>query len=479
MIMEALIWVGGKAAEKAFDVIKDKVLGIEYQDITVEDWAKTAALAIFAGGSLRPELSDEKKTKLRLDDLQRQIDDVKKDINELQLDMDAFKWKVAALFDEAAEQELWREVINLDSTLDSYYKQLKNLNASKDSLAAKRDDAVRIAQAIVTNLDAEVDKARTRFLGGQIGAKRVKGFLYVWRNQALREADMGWDNQRLAKIYNVLESKFTRALLTQLRCVRLMMEAQQTLFVEKKSIEGKDAIAYYSEEFFPVLREEVDGFRDMIESLAVNITPLPTGSMLPYKIPPEVEGMFAGLDLFTSQALGGKLTNSGAQGGRQLPAAPAVAGCFGRVVIPSTRWIRRAPGAKEAARVTVTTSPGSKVTVNGTLEVRAVAYTPYKNDKGVEIHKGYQIQSGNDLRDMDKVLVAHFTPSDALPGGLAGADPSKPLQLETALETATGEVLAQTKAYVIPAKVGETNPLTVPYGTFTMSFTGGAGVRAK
>jgi len=344
-------------------------------------------------------------------------------------------------------------------------------------VAAKSADALRIAQTIVTNLDAEVAKTRTRFLGGQIGTVNVKGFLYVWRNQALREADMGWDNQRLAKIYNLLESKFTRALLTQLRCVRLMMEAQQTLFAENKST--TDAIAYYSEEFFPVLRQEVDGFRDMVESLAVNITPLPTGSLLPYKIPTEIEGMFAGLDLFTSQALGGKLANSGAQGGRQLPAAPAIAGCFGRVIVPATRWIRRVPGAKEAARVTITTTSGSKVTVNGTLEVRAVAYTPYENIKKVEVHKGYQIQVGNDLRDMDKVLVAHFTPSEVLPGGLVGSNEQEPKQLDAALETATGEVLAQTKALVIPVKVGESNPLTIPYGTFTMSFTGGAGVRAR
>jgi uncharacterized protein YoxC len=478
MIMEAFIWVGGKAAEKAFDVIKDKVLGIEYKDISVEDWAKTAALMIFAGGALRPELSDEKKALLRFEDLQRQIDDVKKDIDELRGDMSAFKWKVAALFDKAAEEGLWGNIIDLDSTLDSYYKQLNDLGTSDDEVKEKSEDAKRLAQSIITNLGAEVAKVRTRLLGGEIGGVDVKGFFYVWRNQALREADMGWDNQRLAKIYNLLESKFTRALLTQLRCVRLMMEARQTLFAEGKL--KKDAISYYSEEFFPVLRQEVDGFRDMVESLAINITPLPTGSMLPYKIPPEIEGMFAGLDLFTSQALGGKLTNSVAQGGRQLPAAPAIAGCFGRVVIPSARWIRRSPGTTEAARVTITTNSGSKVTVNGTLEVRAVAYTPYEPKKDAEpLHKGYQIQVGNDLRDMDKVLIAHFTPSDALPGGLAGSDISNPQQMDAALETATGEVLAQTKAYVIPVKVGEKKPLTVPYGTFTMSFTGGAGVRAR
>ena len=475
MIMEALIWVGGKAAGAALDAVKDKILGIEYKDITVEDWGKTAALAIFAGGSLRPELSDEKKALLRFEDLQRQIDEVKKDIEELRQDMNAFKWKVAALFDEALEVELWRDTINLDSTLDSYYKQLNDLGTSDDSVKEKSEDAKKLAQTIVTNLGAEVAKARTRFLGGQIGTVNVKGFLDVWRNQALREADMGWDNQRLAKIYNLLESKFTRALLTQLRCVRLMMEAKQTLFAEKKS--KTDAIGYYSEEFFPVLRQEVDGFRDVVESLAVNITPLPTGSLLPYKIPTEVEGMFAGLDLFTSQALGGRLANSGAQGGRQLPAAPAIAGCFGRVVIPATRWIRRAPGSTEAARVTITTNSGSKVSVKGTLEVRAVKYTPYESKKDVELHKGYQIQVGNDLRDMDKVLVAHFTPSEVLPGGLVDSNEQQPKQLDATLETATGEVLAQTKATVIPVKVGDSNPLTVPYGTFTMSFTGGAGVR--
>ena len=287
---------------------------------------------------------------------------------------------------------------------------------------------------------------------------------------------MGWDNDRLVKIYDLLQAKFTRVLLIQFKCVRLLIEAYETLHAEGAS--EQDGLDYYSTTFFPTLKREVEGFRDMVESLAVNITPLPTGSMLPYKIPQEVEGMFAGLDMFTAQALGGKLTNGGAQGGRQLPDAPAVAGCFGRVVIPATRWIRRTPGATEAARVTITTNSGSKVSVKGTLEVRAVKYTPYKNDKGVELHKGYQIQVGNEPRDMDKVLVAHFTPSEVLPADIA-ASGSEPRLLDLALETGGGEVLAQTKAYVLPVKVGESQPVSVPYGTFTMSFTGGAGVRGR
>ncbi|HKG15663.1 MAG TPA: hypothetical protein VKB12_20250, partial [Pyrinomonadaceae bacterium] len=125
------------------------------------------------------------------------------------------------------------------------------------------------------------------------------------------------------------------------------------------------------------------------------------------------------------------------------------------------------------------TPSGQKVSVKGTLEVRAVKFTPYENDKKVMVHTGYQIQVGNDLRDMNTVLVAHFTPSEVLPADIA-APGSKPTQLDIALETGDGkEVLAQTKAVVIPVEVGDSNPLTVPYGTFTMSFTGGAGVRAK
>jgi len=478
MIMEALIWVGGKAAGKVFDVIKDKVLGIEYQQVSVEDWAKTAALAIFAGQSLRPELSFEKKAEIRFNELQKQIDEVKQDLNELRLDMAAFEWRVTTLFYASREEDLWQEMLNLDSTLDSYYKQLKELGESDDTPEEKRKDALKLAGSIVTNLGADVDKTRMRFLGKDVGtgSERVRGFLEIWREQALRDADKGWDNQRLAKVYGLLESKFTRALLIQLKCVRLLMEAQQTLFFEKKS--KTDAINYYSKEFFPVLRGEVDGFRDVIESLAVNITPLPTGSLLPLKIPSEVEGMFAALDVFTSQALGGKITNEAA--GASLPEAPAISGAWGRVVVPSTRWIRRAPGAKEDARATVTTPSGQKASVKGTLEVRSVKFTPYENDKKEMVHKGYQIQVGNDLRDMNTVLVAHFTPSEVLPGGLVGNDPSKPTQVDLALETGDGkEVLAQTKAYVIPVKVGDSETLTVPYGTFTMSFTGGAGVRAK
>jgi uncharacterized protein YoxC len=478
MIMEAFIWVGAKAGEKLFDVVKDKVLGIEYKDVSVEDWAKTAALAIFAMGSLRPELSFEKKAELRFQDLQRQIDEVKKDIEGLKNDMAAFKWKVETMFYKSREETLWQEMLKLDSAVDSHYTQLASLGKSKAALADKRRRASELANNIITSLLSEVTNSRAHMLGEDVGAgaERVRGFIELWRAQALRDADAGWDGDRLTKIYSLLEAKFTRALLIQLKCVRLLMEAYETLHAEDDS--EQDAIDYYSNSYYPVLRAEVNAFRDMVESLAVNIMPLPTGSMLPLNVPAEVAGMLAGLDIYTAQALGGKLAAAGAQAGRRLPEAPAVAGCYGRVVVPATRWVRRAPGSKEEARVTISAN-GRTVSCKGTLEVRAVSYTPYENDKGATLHKGYQIQVGNDQRDMDRMLVAHFTPSEVLPADIAGPEGSEPRQLDIALEDATGDVLAQTKAYVGPVKVGESKPTSVPYGTFTMSFTGGAGVRGK
>jgi hypothetical protein len=108
--------------------------------------------------------------------------------------------------------------------------------------------------------------------------------------------------------------------------------------------------------------------------------------------------------------------------------------------------------------------------------VRAVRYTPYEGKDGRKLHQGYQIQVGNEPRDMNAMLVAQFTPADVLPQEFAGW--SNPQRLDLALEDANKDVLAQTQALVFPVAVAEGQP-AVPYGTFTMSFTGGAAVRGK
>ena len=475
MIETILIFVGKAAASAIFDAIKDKVLGIEYQEVSVKDWGKTAALAIFAGQSLRPELSFEKKAEIRFNDLQRQINEVKQDIDDLKKDMTAFQWKVETLFYKAREETLWQEMLNLDSTLDGFYSQATRLGKSSASLEEKRRRARELSDNIITAVQPHVVNTRTRLLGEDVGAgdERVRGFIEIWREQALRDADMGWDGDRLAKIYDLLQAKFTRALLIQLKAVRLLMEAYETLHTEEPS--EPDALDYYSKDFHPILKREVETFRDMIEALAVNLIPLPTGTMLPLSVPAEIAGMLAGLDLFTGQALGGKLPGATEQGGR-LPEAPAVAGTWGRIVVPSTRWIRRAPGSKEAARATVTAPGGEKVSLAGTLEVRSVKYTPYEGKDGRKLHQGYQLQVGNEPRDMNAMLVAQFTPTDVLPQAFASSQ--QPWTIDLALEDANRDVLAQTRASVFPVAVVEGEP-AVPYGTFTMSFTGGAALRGK
>ena len=476
MIEEICAFVAKSAVSAAGDALKKVVLGIEYKDISIEDIGKHAVLMIFFMKSVRPELSFEKRAEIRMDDLQRQIDEVKQDIDELKRDASAFKWKVDTLFYEERVESLWGGMLDLDNASDSFYTQLATLTRSRQSDEDKRWRASELANNIITSLLPQITNSRTRLLGEDVGAggQRVRGFLEIWREQALREADMGWDNDRLVKIFDLLQAKFTRALLIQFKAVRLLMEAYETLHAEDAS--DQDGLDYYSKTFFPILKREVEAFRDMIESLAVNLIPLPTGTMMPLNVPPGIAGMLAGLDLFSGQALGGRLPGATAQQGR-LPEVPATAGTWGRVIVPTTRWLLRTPGTKEAARVTVTAPGGQKVSLAGTLEVRAVKFTPYEGKDGRKLHQGYQIQVGNEPRDMNAMLVAQFTPTDALPQEFAASQ--QPQTLDLALEDAYGkDVLARTKALVIPTTVAEGQP-AVPYGTFTMSFTGGAAVRAK
>lgn len=264
--------------------------------------------------------------------MQKQIDAVVKDIASMRNDMRAFEWKVDTLFYKSREEELWQEMLNLDSAVDSFYKQIATLGASEATLERKKQKASEIAFNIVSNLGSQITNTKARMLGDDVGAgdERLRGFIEIWREQSLRDADKGWDGDRLSKIYGLLEKKFTRALLIQLKCVRLLMEAYETQHAEGDSLE--DALDFYSKTYYPVLKQEVEAFRDMVESLAVNITPLPTGSLLPFNVPPEIAGMLAGVDMFTAQALGGRIAEGGTHNGRPLPESPAVAGCFGRPI---------------------------------------------------------------------------------------------------------------------------------------------------
>jgi hypothetical protein len=309
-------------------------------------------------------------------------------------------------------------------------------------------------------------------LGDNAGAgnERVRGFLEIWKQQMLREADLGWTGNRLSDIYNLVEQKFTRALLIQFKCARLLIEAFEVRHLERSTEKG--AADYFADTFYPMLMEEVTTFRNIIESVAINLLPLPTTFMGTFDVPGEIAGMLASVDLFTAQALHGKVNNEPAPtGGRDLSGLPALSGCWGRVIVPGTRWIRRSPGSRETASVRIS-GGGRDVRSNGTLEVRAIDYVPYQGKSGDTLHQGYQLNVGNEPRDMQKMLLAQFMPSDVLPSDLNGT-------FTVTLEDVDANSLATAQAYVFPVPVDEALQKTVPFGTFSLTFTGGAGIRGK
>ncbi len=486
VIATFLVWVGTEAAKaggkaiagavvsKLVDAGVDKVLGIEIQGIMIEQWAergKMIVLGSFTGTVGGP--SFETQVRESFQKLQTQVDGLKQEIKDLQKEMTDFKWHVIEQLDKTDEESLWKSMLALDNTLDSLYDDIGEVVKSTKSIEERRKRALEVSRDIVSKLKPQVKNTRDWFHGGAVENVTIRGFLDVWQAQALREADKGWDGERLAKIYGLLEAKFTRALLIQVRCVRLMMEAYEALHADDSA--QQSGVDYFVDTFYPILKNEVDGFRQMIESLAINLIPLPTGTLLPLNVPDNIAGMLARVDMFSAQALMGKVSNghTPVTTGRTLPSVPALAGVWGRVIVPSTRWIRRKSGTKEDARVTVIKPGGGTATFNGTLEVRAVKYLPYENNKKVLLHKGYQIQVGNELRDMDEMLVAHFTPIDVLPKDMPDGE------VDVKLETRSGELLAQTQAFVVPAPLDEKGKAFAPYGTFMMSFTGGAGIRAR
>jgi regulator of replication initiation timing len=482
-----LVWVGteaakagvkaiaGAAVSKLADAGVDAVLGIEIQGVIVEQWAERGKMIVLGsftgtvGGA-----SFETQVRKSFEELQTQVNGLKQDITDLQKEMTDLKWQVINQFDKADEEKLWKSLLALDNTLNSLYSRIGDVVKSTKSLEERHKMALDLSRNIILTLDAEVKNMSDWFHGGAVEDVNLRGFLDIWQAQALRGADKGWDGERLASIYGLLEAKFTRALLIQVKCVRLLMEAYEAVHLDDPA--QQSGVDYFVDTFYPLLQKEVEGFRELIESLAINLIPLPTGTLLPLKVPDDIAGMLARLDMFSAQALMGKKVSGGqtpVTTGRNLPTVPALTGVWGRVLVPATRWIRRKAGTKEEARVTFIKQGVGIGTFNGILEVRAVKYLPYENDKKVMLHQGYQIQVGNELRDMDEMLVAHFTPSDVLPKDMPQGE------VDVKLETRSGELLAQTQAFVVPAPLDEQGKAFAPYGTFMMSFTGGAGIRAR
>lgn len=476
MSMTIVVYIGKAAVGKLVEVGLKKAMGIEMKGSTVGDWAETLALAIFTGAPMVPEPTFQQKAERRFHELETEIATLKNDITELQNEMDNFKWKVQTMLFEAREEDLWQVMLQIENSADSHYKRIKAIGDAKtDSIENRKKRSLDLAdQILASDIDARIADSQLSIMGGTVGAgkQRVRGFLEIWQQQALREADLGWKGNRLSEIYDVFEAKFTRALLIQAKCGRLLMEAHEAKHKIDPSHPG--AADYFADTFYPMLKAEVIGFRDVFESLAINILPLPDRALATMTIPDEIAGLLASIDVYTAQALSGKIApDSPPPGpGRTLPEVPALSGCWGRVIVPATRWIRRAPGTKEAVRLRVARPNGTSVTCKGRLEVRAINYTPYEGQSGAKLHEGYQLVVNNTPRDMDKMLLAQFIPEEVLPSDISESP-------DVHIEDLTGDVLARAKALVVAIPVDVEQKTKVPYGTFTMSFTGGAEVRRK
>jgi len=473
MATAVLAFVGKAVASKLIGVALDKVLGIQVDGASVGAWGEQIALGIFLGKGLVPDLTFEQKVNLRFAQLEQEISGLRQDIRDLKTQMEGFQWQVDTLLYEAREEDLWQEMLQIENSTEGFYQMLSGLGASSASLDDRRRNALDLAKSIISGpILGRIQDSKLAILGDNTGAgnERVRGFIEIWNQQMLREADLGWTGTRLMDIYDLVEAKFTRALLIQFKCGRLLMEAFEATHLDRPSEKG--AADYFADTFYPMLMEEVKAFRGLIESVAVNLLPLPSSWMDNFEAPGEIAGMLARVDLFTAQALRGRISNSTAPtGGRDLSGVPALSGCWGRVVIPGTRWIRRAPGAVENARLRMA-GAGQSVTLNGTLEVRAIDYIPYKGKDGATLHQGYQLYVGNEPRDMNKMLIAHFTPSDVMPPGLSGV-------FDVTVEDANANALATATALVIPVADDEESKTSVPFGTFTRTFTGAAGIRGK
>jgi hypothetical protein len=452
---------------KGLEVGLKAAIGVEVLgNNTVEASLTQLPLALIGMKGFVPEPSIENKVKYGFQRLDTEIAGLKKNIADLKKDMAAFQWHVAKQFENEREETLWQTMLQAENAADGSLASAVALGDSDADLTARHQRAIDLVKAIQNGpLSGNLANTRLAFLGEDVGTKRVRGLLEVWKEQALREADQGWRGDRLGEIYDLLEDKFTRALLIQVKCARLLIEAHEVNRQNKVSTKG--AADFYADTIHPMLVEEVTAFRGVVESLAVNLMPLPNAPTAAFEVPGEIAFMLARFDLLAGQVLGGKIASPAPNAAaRKLPELPALAGCWGRILVPGQRWIRRSPGSTEPASLIID-APGGKVTTSGTLEVAAVPYSPYEDTKGATLHRGYQLYVSGQPRDMNQMLLARFTPTGVIPN-LSGT-----YTVEIADSNGT---LARTPARFGPVQLADN--IQAPFGTFTMSFTGGAQFKA-
>ena len=476
MATAVLTFVGSKVGGAVVGLVIKQALGVQVDGASIEAWSQQLVLGVFFGGGLVPQTLQQKLDG-KFEEIDGQLAAINTKITNLQNDVDQFKWNVGQLFLKADEQTLWRQMLSIKNSSDAIDARISQLRSSTDTVANQQAQVRTLANSILNDgtVAGHIQDVSDALLGSTISAgnTKVRGLLEIWGEQALQEADLGIKGQPLADIYQLIQDKFTVALLVQAQCGRLIGNAMDALHQIQPS--QPSAQQYYTGTFYPLLVKEVEGFRRIVEALAVNLLPMPLFSAGDFPVPTEIAGILALADAFAVQILSGRTSSQPLLAGAlNLPGVNALSGFWGRLFIPGSHWISMRDGSEMRAQLVVTTRATQPATyrLSGTLRVQAVKYNPQIGATGSGMNRGYVLYVGGEARDMDSMLMAQFRPTEVVPSSLSGI-------VDVVLQDRAGVVLAKTVAEVTSLPTGVANQANVPFGFFASVFTGGMEIQPR
>lgn len=469
-------FLGKKFAGAVVGIVIKQALGVQVDGASIEAWGTQMVLGVFVGGGLTPQTLQQKLDG-KFQEIDGQLAAINTKITNLQNDFNQFKWSVGQLFLQADEQDLWRQILSIKNSSDAIDTRISQLRSSTDTVANRQAQALTLDNSILNDgtVAGHIKDVSDALLGSTIpaGNTKVRGLLEIWGEQALQEADLGTKGQSLSDIYQLLQDKFTFALLVQGQCGRLIGDAMDALHLSDPS--KPSARQYYTGTFYPLLAKEVEEFRRTIEALAVNLLPMPLFSAGDFPVPTDIAGMLAAVDTFAVQLLSGRTSSQPLPAGKlDLPGVNALSGFWGRLFIPGSHWIRMQDGSEMRAHLAVTTRTAKPATYRfiGTIKVRVVKYTPETGPTGIGMNRGYSLYVAGEARDMDSMLMAQFRPTEVIPPSLSGI-------VDVVLLDTAGVALVKTVAEVTSIPTGVANQANVPIGYFASVFTGGMEIQAR
>lgn len=476
MASAVVMFVGDKVKDAAIDFVIDKALGVEISGFSVRSIPEKLTMAVIAGQGIAPEPSFEMIVDARFKALDDTVAALEKRVDRLKSDLAEFKFDVDVLFGEKEEERHFGSLDALNEAADGFYARMRETLHGSTELDTLKSRAAEFAKDILDSgggMEARLRSSETIVLGKVLQGlvdEQLTGLMDVWQSQAVRKADSDAAAAQpdLVGVYKLFQAKFLHVLLIQAKVGRLIIEAREAQ--KKTDTKLRGGAEFYAEVFYPMLLRETAGFRAVIETVALNLLPLPVSGTDVLHIPSQVGGMLGLVDLFSAQVLSGLTTDVPAPlstPGASLHGLPALAGVWGRLFVPGTRWLRRKAGTDEEASIRFNAG-GQDKECHGTLHVRSVQFISYTDKKGVKRHPGYRVLTGDDFRDLQSMLVVEFLPTEVLPPGL-------PSVFSARLMDSKGSFLADVEIAVLEATI---EGRAVQFGTFTTAFTGGAEIRA-